>query len=591
MTRTIHQLDSLTIDKIAAGEVIESPASCIKELVDNALDAEASNIRIDIQLGGRDKIILIDDGKGMSKEDLEIACCRHATSKITSIDDLESLKTLGFRGEALSSIAAISKMTIRSREKDGTQDKVGPGAELTIEGGSTTHIRDVTAPFGTQIAIESLFYNVPARRKFLKSPSQNGLEILKLVKQLAIISPNVSFTLIADGKEVFHVEATSTLQERIKDVLHEPYRTKAVPLTFEKEGLSIAGCVALPECAKKTRSGQMLFVNGRPVTSHVISYTVKGAYSSSLTSDLHPQFVISLVVDPERLDVNVHPQKKEVRFADEEWIRSQLFEAIGFALFASPNTLLPEQQVENLESTYTSSAFDRPNFQTLREHASTTGFSFGYEPEKETRYFHQPLLWKETKDEPPKIHTPSYLHHLTVGRFAVATLSSKYILIDLIHAFSTTIQHHLEGPQNSSLLLTPETIELHPLEMQNIEKKLPWFQSLGFSLSLFGNNTLLVEGIPSYLEHKNGLSYLKELLEEEIAGKELSSEATKTILSHVAIKTHPELRENSISEPLAKQILSNWMAIGAPPCTKAGKRVFIPLEAEKLASFFDKESI
>lgn len=576
MTKTIRQLDSLTIDKIAAGEVIESPASCIKELIDNALDADAHSIFVDIQLGGRDKIVVRDDGKGMSKEDLLLSCQRHATSKISSIDDLERLTTLGFRGEALSSIASIAKVTLRSRERGTNNDPVGPGAESTIEGGEFLGISDIAAPFGTQITVHSLFYNVPARRKFLKSPSQNALEVLKVVKLLALIAPKVAFTLITDGKEAFHVPSVETLEERIKAVLKEPYSTKSLSLSFEKPGISIGGLIALPECAKKNRSGQYLFVNGRPVTSNIVSYTVRGAYSSAIASDVHPQFAISLILDPDRIDVNVHPQKKEIRFADEEWIRAQLYEAVGSALFATLSQPILKSYFQPEEAQHTTKY--TPLFEPFNEPR-----------QKDSKSMYQPALWQEEEKNVPSNPEPqlSYIPHLHIGRFFLATLSGRYVLIDIVRALSATLTKNLTIPQSSSLLLTPEMIEFDPISIKCIEDKISWFHALGYTISVFGNNTLLIEGIPSYLEQKTAFTYIQELLDQELAGKDLTSTSIQEQLVAAAIKSLPELKEDVLNEPLARRIVSNWITVGAPLCTVTGKKVCIPFEPQNLISLFE----
>ena len=576
MAPRIHQLDSLTIDKIAAGEVIETPASCIKELIDNAIDADAHSICIEIRLGGRDQIIVRDDGKGMGKEDLELSYLRHATSKITFIEDLDSLMTLGFRGEALSSIAAISKMTIRSRERE--EEMIGKGHVVTIEGGSFLGIKEVVAPIGTEVTVESLFFNVPARRKFLKSPAQNGVEVLKVVKQFALIAPHVSITLISDGKEVFQTSKGQSFIERIKEVQPDPFFRHALPLQYQKQGIRIDGLLALPEYAKKNRSGQQLFVNNRPVSSHMVSYTVRSAYSTALSSDMNPQFVLALTLDPDRIDVNVHPQKKEIRFADEEWVRRELYEAVGLALFASPSTTLKDTFSSIMGEPSSYSEEKAPN-----SYNPSSSFSFS-----QPTYAEHPL-WQEEKI-PLSIPAPqeSSLSTLHIGRYALTVLQGRPLLIDLLYAMQATLATSLkQEKRTSSLLLTPEIIELNTLEMQCIEEKLEWFRTLGFTLSIFGKNSLLMEGIPSFLEPKASSTYIKELIDQELVGKELSSTTLLEQLTLTAVKVI-NLNEEAIDHSSVQTILDNWMKAGSPPCTLSGKKVYLPLAPSLLKPLFEE---
>ena len=582
MTQTIHLLDSLTIDKIAAGEVIESPASCVKELIDNAIDAGATSLLIEMQLGGRELIVVQDNGKGMSEEDLLLSCRRHATSKIRSIEDLDTLTSRGFRGEALSSITSISKVTIRSRERDNTDSSaVGQGDELSIEGGKELCLRKVTAPHGTQVTVKDLFFNVPARRKFLKSPAKNGLEILKTVKQLALISPNVSFTLISDKKTLFQVAPHTSFQERAKAVVHEPYLSSSLSLSFQKEGLSIEGLLVLPEQAKKNRSGQHIFVNGRPISSVMISFTMKMAYATSLRTDEYPQFVLSLEIDPERVDMNVHPQKKEVRFADEEWLRTELYDAVSKALFST--TGIPQEKMNAHEPK------EAPSFHFDEKLSSP----FIFTPKKTERYYPSTPLFEEISLKEPETHTPIgnfFQYHVQMGPYSLVTIHNKgVVLIHLTQALLATLSKVIQKECTSSqLLLNPEIIELGSLERECIEEKLPYFTERGFTLSQFGTSSLLLEAIPSSLDAKMALVFVKELIENEIIGEEPLSEKVQARFHKACLHSYPELDEGVIDHSLATKIIDNWLQAGAPPCTLYGKKVYIPLEKKSLEALFEK---
>ena len=583
MPQTIHLLDSLTIDKIAAGEVIESPASCVKELIDNALDADARSLRIEIQLGGRELILVQDDGNGMSLEDLKLSCERHATSKILTIEDLDSLTSRGFRGEALSSIASISKTSIRSRERSPSQETpLGPGYELLIEGGHKKQPpKEVTAPHGTQVVVRDLFYNVPARRKFLKPPAKNALEVLKTVKQMALVSPHVSFLLISDGKTIFQAAAASSLQERIKNVLAEPYRSSSLLLHVQKQGLTIEGLLVLPEEAKKNRSGQYIFVNGRPITSLMLSGTLKAAYATSLQTDEFPQFTLSLSIDPERVDMNVHPQKKEVRFADEEWIRTELYEAASYALFACSTSEQPvPSRIQDLSLEV-----------ALPGSVRSESAPFLLAPPRKKSSFFTPSLFEEKTSFIPEepANEALFHYHTQMGPYSLVTLSRKRtVIIHLVHALHATLSQalHKRTAQSSQLLLQPEVIELGPLERDCLEDKLSVFAAWGFSLSQFGKNSLLLESIPSFLDAQTAIACIKELLEEKIEEDVLHLEKLQSRLLQVCKRSHPELTDGTIERNIAMRLIENWIKAGEPACTLSGKKVSLSLEHEFLESLF-----
>jgi DNA mismatch repair protein MutL len=587
MPQTIYPLDSLTVDKIAAGEVIESPASCVKELIDNAIDAGATSLLIEIQLGGRELILIKDDGKGMCKEDLQLSCERHATSKIRTIEDLESLTSRGFRGEALSSIAAISKMSLRTKEKIlSDPSPVGKGSELIIEGGKILNLSEIMAPVGTQVIVQSLFYNVPARRKFLKPPSKNALEVLKTVKQLALISPGISFTLISDKKTVFQVDATDSLQERVKAVLKEPYSSSSLPLYFQKTGLTIEGQLVLPEQAKKNRSGQYIFVNGRPITSFMLSATMKAVYSTSLKSDEYPQFVLSLHIDPDRVDMNVHPQKKEVRFADEEWIKAELYEAVSYALFAIQrrpfeNESLPAPFQKCIDCSFESNTSD--------------SHQFLLSPIKKKNFFPVPSFFEEFMEVPiskEEKEPTTFKHHFQVGPFSIVTLgNNRAVLINLVQALLATVSTIVKkstSKYSSQLLLQPEIIELGPLERDCLDGKLASFQTMGFSLSQFGINSLLLESIPSFLDTKMAVACVRELIDENDLEEELPSKKIQSQLLKACMHSYPELSEEKIDPSSAIKIIDNWIKAGSPACTLSGKKVSVPLEKKSLETLFEK---
>lgn len=323
MPMKIIQLDPLTINQIAAGEVIENPSSVVKELVENGIDASAANVKITIKGGGRQLIRIEDDGVGMSQEDLPLAFTRHATSKITSIDDLFAVKTMGFRGEALPSIASVAKCSALSAE-EGKK-----GTLLTMEGGKLLSCDPAERERGTTIEVRDLFYNVPARKKFLRSPRSDIQEIIKFVHSVSLGYPKIGFTLVSDGKKVLEVGENHSLEKRIEEILGREFLVGLLPFACDE----ITGYIGLPNFTRHNRSGQHLFINQRAVYSLPIAFAVKEGYGSALAADRHPVFILNYSADPSLVDVNVHPQKKEVRLSNtlkiKEALMRQVVQTIG----------------------------------------------------------------------------------------------------------------------------------------------------------------------------------------------------------------------------------------------------------------------
>ena len=338
-TPEIHQLDPKTVERIAAGEVVERPASVVKELLENSIDAGASRVTVAVERGGTEGIRVSDDGSGMTREALTRAVEKHTTSKIRDIDDLESgVGTLGFRGEALHAIGAVSRTRITSRPRDGSQ-----GSELTVEGGEITDVSPAGRPPGTTVEVQDLFYNVPARRKYLKQESTEFAHVNTVTTSYALANPDVAVTLEHDGRETFATNGTGDLRETVLSVYGREVAEAMRPIKTDTDDEepsespdgpleSVRGLVSHPETNRATRDYLTTFVNGRYVTASTVRDAVVDAYGTQLGPDRYPFAVIYLEVDPATVDVNVHPRKLEVRFADEEGVREQVRDAVETAL-------------------------------------------------------------------------------------------------------------------------------------------------------------------------------------------------------------------------------------------------------------------
>ncbi len=328
----IRQLDPQTVERIAAGEVVERPASVVKELVENSIDAGASRVTVAVENGGIDGVRVSDDGIGMTRDELERAVEKHTTSKIRDIDDLESgVATLGFRGEALHAIGAVSRLTVTSRPQDG-----GTGTELTVEGGEVTAVSPAGCPPGTTVDVSDLFYNVPARRKYLKQESTEFAHVNTVATSYALANPDVAVTLEHNGRETFATTGTGELQETVLSVYGREVAESMRPVSGDNlpDGPldAVKGLVSHPETNRSTREYLSTFVNGRYVTASAVREAIVDAYDTQLAPDRYPFAVLYLEVDPGTVDVNVHPRKLEVRFADEPAVRGQVKTAVENAL-------------------------------------------------------------------------------------------------------------------------------------------------------------------------------------------------------------------------------------------------------------------
>ncbi|AFZ73873.1 DNA mismatch repair endonuclease MutL [Natronobacterium gregoryi] len=336
MTDTdIHELDEDTVARIAAGEVVERPASAVKELVENSLDADASRLEVAVEEGGTESIRVADDGHGMTESDLRVAVRQHTTSKIEGLEDLEAgVRTLGFRGEALHTIGSVSRLTIRSRPRDGSE----AGTELVYEGGDAVSVEPAGCPEGTVVEVEDLFYNTPARQKFLKTTATEFAHVNRVVTRYALANPDVAVSLVHDGREVFSTTGQGDLQAAVLSVYGREVAAAMIPVEVDEEDLppgpvdSISGLVSHPETNRSSREYLATYVNDRAVTSDAIREGIMGAYGTQLGSDRYPFATLFLEVPGEAVDVNVHPRKREVRFDDDDAVRRQVDSAVESAL-------------------------------------------------------------------------------------------------------------------------------------------------------------------------------------------------------------------------------------------------------------------
>jgi DNA mismatch repair protein MutL len=323
----IHVLADEVINKIAAGEVVDRPASVLKELMENALDAGATRIEVELVAGGRTAVVVADDGSGMSRDDALLSVERHATSKIRDVHDIEHVATLGFRGEALAAIASVSRFTLTTRPADAES-----GTELVISGGRMLEVREAGAPVGTTIAVRNLFFNVPARRKFLRTEQTEQAHARQVFLLYALSHPEVALNLRVDDREVYRLSGGATLEERVRELFGPEVLAGLRPVRHSGVGVSVRGLASLPQVTRGDRTEQYVFVNGRPASAPVVGHALQEAYQALIPRGRYPVLFLFLDVDPGELDVNVHPTKKEVRFRQPSAVRDAVTEGVRAAV-------------------------------------------------------------------------------------------------------------------------------------------------------------------------------------------------------------------------------------------------------------------
>lgn len=551
----IRILDEKTINQIAAGEVIENPASVVKELVDNALDAGSSKIVIEIASSGRQLITVRDNGSGMTKDDALLCLERHATSKIRSIDDLWSLTTMGFRGEALSSIASISELTILTG-RPGVTGELVQGTRVHARGGKILACEEVQCLPGTTFEIRSLFYNVPARKKFLKSPARDASDILKVVIQLALANPQVAFELVLNQKRELFLPS-QTIQERLKETLGKEFFQELIPLEYKSEAVEITGYISKPANSRPTRVYQYLFINNRPVSSHLVSRSAKEAYGSSIAEERHPAFVLHIQMKPEILDVNVHPQKKEVRFQVDDMIKAEVIAAINQALFTSAPAPRPV-------STYSS-------------------FSGSYQAPQASQTYFMPSATLEIKQE--VFELPSQFQVLGVFKGFIlasilwtdaqrkrlpADLSEEGIYLISSREALSRIAYEGSKKRESSVqtLLVPLFLELSLAGANCLKAHLPHLEQIGLTLREFGTNSFLIEAVPRFLEELD----IEETLRALVAKLEVDGES-EDLMREIASAARSSKRCYSLTVPIATHIVKKLTECDDPFISPFGLRI------------------
>ena len=511
----IRPLPDLLINQIAAGEVVERPAAALKELLENSLDAGATRVDVDLAGGGVKRIRVVDDGAGIDREDLPLAVARHATSKIGSPADLEAIATLGFRGEALASIAAVSRLALTSRAAGR------PHAwRIEVEGGTIAPIAPAALAAGTSITIEELYFNTPARRKFLRTDATEWAHCDETFTRIALAHPQVGFTLTHNGR-LIHRLLPGSRAARVEALLGEAFVRGSAPVEAEAAGVAISGYAIRPAHATQSAGSQMLFVNGRYVRDRMLAHAVREAYRDVLHHDRQPSYALWLAIDPRRVDVNVHPQKTEVRFREGGALHPFVRSAVERALAASASEAPAVSAADRLGiAAARTPPPGAPRGEAAAGLASQDALALATaEPSPfYARLFGErrpdaPAL-PETGDEHPLGFALAQLH----GVYVLAQNRSGLVLVDMHAAHERIVYERLKAAYAGRLptqpLLVPATFAAEPVELAAVEEHADELDRLGFALSRLGPSTLAVRAIPAPLADADASTLARAVLHE-----------------------------------------------------------------------------
>jgi len=620
----IHLLPDNIANQIAAGEVIQRPASAVKELMENAIDANATEIKLIVSDAGKGLIQVIDNGKGMSETDARMAFERHATSKIKQIEDLFKIKTMGFRGEALASIAAVAQVELKTKR---AEEKIG--SYIEIENSEVLKQEPCAFTNGTSISMKNLFFNVPARRNFLKSNSVEMRHIVDEFIRVAMAFPNIFFSLTSNGQEVFHLEA-GNLKQRIVQILGNNYNAKLVPVREHTDYLNVYGFIGKPETAKKTRGDQYFFVNNRFIKSAYLNHAVNTAYNDLLPKDSFPSYVLFIDLDPEQIDINVHPTKQEIKFEDEKityaFVQSAVKHALAqfsvapsldFTLNAEIQSLssvskpFTEEKKDEISSSNLYKTFTQKNQAHFIERSANTELKHWkefFQPtnnKAEVQNIKHKVEQQETNTEKQEIRNEEQT--IDNGKWAMedgrlTQLHNTYIISSTPKGFMLIHQqlaherilyekyskaaHNVQAVIQKSLF--PVTLELGASDAVLLEDLLEDITALGYQIEHFGNNTFVIQGTPADVLQGNERNSIELLIEQF---KHFSSDikfSKREKLVRCLTRQNAIKAGQSLTQKEMQALIEDLFKCQTPNTTATGNPTFVEFKEDYLDRMFTK---
>jgi DNA mismatch repair protein MutL len=610
----IQLLPDNIANQIAAGEVIQRPSSAVKELLENAVDAGATEIKLFVSDSGKALISVVDNGKGMSETDARMAFERHATSKIRNIEDLFRIKTMGFRGEALASIAAVAQVELKTRKPE---DELGTYIE--IENSMVVKQEACASAIGTTISMKNLFFNVPARRNFLKSNAAEMRHIVDEFIRVAMAFPEVFFSLTSNNQEIFHLEAGS-LKQRIVQIIGHNYNAKLVSVKEDTDYMNIYGFVGKPETAKKTRGDQYFFVNSRFIKSAYLNHAVNSAFENMIAKDSFPSYVLFIDLDPSVVDINVHPTKQEIKFEDEKIVYAFVQAAVKHALAQSsiaPSldfTLNAEiQGLDAVSKPFTSG--QRETTTTSNLYKTFTGkhqahkidptekselkhwkdffveTQVGNRESQETAFSYEKQPLQQAQELGLKVEGSSYIQlHNT---YIIAATNNGFMLVHQQHAHERILYEKFNTAVHTKQAITqkilfPITLELASTDAVLLEDLLPDIAALGYEVEPFGNNTFVIQGSPADVAHGNEKHSIELLLEQF---KHFSSDIkyskreklVRCMSRQQAIKAGQALGQHEM-----QGLIEQLFACNTPNITPTGSPTYLEFKEDYLDRMFGR---
>ena len=612
MLDIIQLLPDNIANQIAAGEVIQRPASAVKELLENAVDAGATEISLFVNDAGKALIQVIDNGKGMSETDARMAFERHATSKISSIEDLFRIKTMGFRGEALASIAAVAQVELKTKR---AEDETGIYVE--IENSMVKKQEPVAAATGTSIAMKNLFFNVPARRNFLKSNPSELRHIIDEFIRVAMAFPEVFFSLSSNGQQVFHLEK-GTLKQRIVQILGNNYNAKLVSVQERTDYLDILGFVGKPETAKKTRGDQYLFVNNRFIKSAYLNHAIMSAFAEMIPKDSFPMYALFIDLDPAQIDINVHPTKQEIKFEDEKIVYAFVQSAVKHAL--AQFSITPTLDFELDASIQNLDAVNKPVTEQQRSSASSSSLFQTFTKKNQAHFIEKKselAHWKDFYEKPsseslkdystsaqpipsfemqalnneqPQPHSDLMQLH---NAYIVVQNDKGYLLINQQNAHERILYERFSGAVSGNAIATqqslfPTTIELAPADTVMLAELIPDLKQLGYQLEPFGNNTFVIQGTPADMPQAGETNAIEKLLEQyKHFSNDLKYSKREKLLRSLSLQQSIKIG-TALSQKEMKQLTEDLFLCSTPNATPTGKPTYMSFKKEELDRMFGR---
>jgi len=621
MKDVIHLLPESLANQIAAGEVVQRPASVVKELLENAIDAGSTQITLIIKNAGKSLIQVVDNGKGMSETDARMCFERHATSKISNTEDLFKINTFGFRGEAMASIAAVAMVELKTRQVEEET-----GTMIHIEGSEIKSQEPTMCPEGTSISVKNLFYNVPARRNFLKSNPVETRHIIDEFQRVAMSNPDINFAMYQDDLETFNLKA-GKLAKRIIGIFGKQYQGQLITCSEEVQHVRISGYIGKPECAKKTRGEQFFFVNGRYVRHPYLHHAIMNAYEELLPEGTFPFYALRIEIDPVHVDINVHPTKTEIKFDDERTIYAVVSATVKQALaangvtpsldfdldvnFATDRANSPEQekvpvasnmgfkqgdqnQVKHWEKLYPDAEKAKKwenEFMQLKPRGSQNQQE---EAPMEIRYSSAANdLEKETNNEnKPEESTQQVQKTLQIkGKYIVAQIKSGLMVIDQVAAherimYDKFLEKSNSGNGASQKLVFAQTIELNQADYTLLQELVPDLLQIGFELEPFGNQAFILRGIPAEVKEPDASTIIQNFLEQFKMNQDSLQHNNNTKIARIMAKKVGIREGQKLHHEERQAIIEQLFASSNPNYSPEGKKTITILSLEKLDELF-----